>query len=416
MGINEKKLIGDICDQRIDSSDITNQKWRRIAEIVSKSKYCKSDSTQSFKDFLLSIYRKADLLDQTIQIDNAAYDYMRGLIKIFDRRGQWLRNPKYWKPVSHNSRRQFGHLLRYLFARYDLPVFMDYVWLRNDKGSYRYRDWYIHLALGYNLRHAKSKIKITKKIAHYFGTAPDHYSVDKSLWWGIVMSMGGNERLAREFLSARPADITENQEFWKSFIKFLIDNPMIDRRQISPLVDFINVQKFNPVEIFEDGRIKQLPPPQPNFSLRNRNPNTLLNLVGRWHRSLKKINNQELIVFKESEFRGYSSAKSKEHEQYWKIFQLRTNFELIKEGGELGHCVASYVPSCTRGSTSIWSLTQMTGKTEKKVLTIEVNNSGVIVECRGRFNRYPTKGEFDIVRFWAKREGLGVSGWIEVEQ
>ncbi len=417
MGTNYKKLITDVCEERLSEEDIFNLNWRwkNVVETINSSNYLKINSNDGLAEFLTFIYKKGDLLENTIQIDNKEYLYIQGLVRIFERNRQWLRSFSNWKPNSHNKRKQFSHFLRHLFGKYEIPAFMDNVWFRNDPGSYRYRDWYVNLTRGESLRKQKSKILVTKKIAHYFGTAPPEYSVEEALWWGIVMSLGGNERIAIEFNAANPSQSYENQEFWKGFIRYIIANPMIDKSQIGPIIDFINFQKFDDHETYENDSIVTHPPPQPNFSLNNRNPNTLLRLVREWHRHTSQIKFDDFIRFDSSAIKPYFSPKLKDAKTTFSIRQITNNFELYKEGEVLGHCVGSYVSSCRNNHCTIWSLTQHDAGKKKKLVTIEVDSKKEIVEARGKFNRYPKDKEFAIIKKWAAQEDLQISRWLYMD-
>lgn len=414
MATNYKKLFADICNDNLSEKDLSKLtlKWKNIIELIHNSRYLTINSTKGLQEFLTHVYKKGNFLDATIHIKRNEYLYAQGLIKVFERNKQWIRKVEDWKPKSHNKRKQFSHLLRHLFGKYEVPLFMDHVWFRNDQGSYRYRDWYVNLIRGESLRKQKSKIKVTKKIAHYFGQAPENYSVEEALWWGIIHSLGGNVRIVREFNAARPSKIYESQEFWKRFITFMINNPMIDRSQIGPIIDFINYQKFDEQESYENDTVVMLPPPQPHFSFNNRNPNTLLNLVSAWHRGTSSIDHGSLIHFRRSKIKPYLSVKT--HGNYYNhsIKQLTNNFQLFKEGEELSHCVGSYVNSCRKNLCSIWSLTQHSADDDKKLITIEVDSDNEIVQMRGKYNRFPTDTELAIIKKWVNLENLYISDWI----
>jgi hypothetical protein len=414
MATNYKKLFADICNDNLSEKDISKLtlKWKNIIELIQYSRYLKINSTKNLQEFLTLVFKRGNFLDSTIQIKRNDYLFTQGLIKVFERNKQWIRKVEEWKPKSHNKRKQFSHLLRHLFGKYEVPLFMDHVWFRNDQGSYRYRDWYVNLIRGESLRKQKSKVKVTKKIAHYFGTAPENYSVEEALWWGIIHSLGGNVRIVREFNSARPAKIYEAQEFWKRFISFIINNPMIDKSQIGPIIDFINYQRFDEQETYENEVLVMLPPPQPNFSFNNRNPNTLLALVSTWHRGTSSNKHGDLIHFSHSKIKPYLSIKTNGNFYNHSIKQLTNNFELFKEGKELGHCVGSYVNSCRKNHCTIWSLTQHDAHDYKKLVTIEVDSDNQIVEMRGKHNRYPTDGEMAMIQKWVILENLYISEWV----
>jgi len=49
----------------------------------------------------------------------------------------------------------------------------------------------------------------------------------------------------------------------------------------------------------------------------------------------------------------------------------------------------------------------------EKRQTIAVNRQKIIVESRGKYNRYPDQQEFEILQRWAAREGLHVGRSVQ---
>ena len=107
----------------------------------------------------------------------ALSDHVRKLeetygVRLFERRGQWLRPLDTWQPRTKNRDRQFAALARHLLARWPVPAFMDSVWFRHDAGSHRYRDWFVLIGTGGNIRHASPPIQLTRKAVHPFTLLP----------------------------------------------------------------------------------------------------------------------------------------------------------------------------------------------------------------------------------------------------
>lgn len=410
MGLNYKKLIRSIVDHKLEESEMPDFRWRAIHGIIRKSKYLKKHGVAGLAEFLIYMQKKSNFLEHTLTINKTEHYYVSGLIKIFERNRQWKRDYQKWKPVSYNKNKQFRALVLHLFGTYQVPKFMDTVWFRRDNGSYKYREWYIRLSKGESLRKQKFKIPITKKMAHFFGMAPEDYKVEQAVTWAVVLSEGGDKRLVNEFILANPSNFYEDLTFWKSFIKFLVSNPMIDKHQIGPIIDFINYQKFNNSDAFGGGEVITLPPPQPNFSMNNRNPKTLLNLVDGWHGNIKKIGIRQLLKFDISSIGDYSKTTS--DDTSIQIKQLTSNFALYDEGEQLRHCVGSYAYSCFAGNCTIWSFSKIKDGKLKKLLTIALNREGVISEIRGACNRFPTKVELNHIQRWAILEKLVISEWV----
>jgi hypothetical protein len=100
----------------------------------------------------------------------------------------------------------------------------------------------------------------------------------------------------------------------------------------------------------------------------------------------------------------------------WSISELLSSNELIAEGRQQNHCVATYTRSCYSGSTSIWTMdvqmgVQGDGGREKK-LTIELHKpSKTIRQIRGLRNRLATPAEMDIIARWAAKEQFSITNY-----
>ena len=293
---------------------------------------------------------------------------------------------------------------------------MDSVWFKSDKQANVHRKWFIHMGLGFNIRSVVTQIKMTKKIAHYFVEAPDDFTVNEAIRWGQVHALGGDRRLTESLLGSIIGCSFKNHDFWTSVIRYFIENPFIERKNVGPIIDYINHQKFIHQEIMiGPGIVEEREPPQPNFSMRRRNPNTLLNLVSQWHDGLKKSNHAKHMYFKKSGISEYMVKKQKgDNKKTWRIYELLSGEELIKEGTVMHHCIATYASSCMSGKCSIWSMIYNDDLGKKKLLTIEVNKQGMINECRGKHNRWPTTKEFSIMKDWANKEKLRINKYIQI--
>lgn len=100
--------------------------------------------------------------------------HARGVIQLARDAANWIRPLEQWRPRSHNPNRQFSSLARHLWAVYGVPVFMDVAWLQ---GTVVQQQWFRHIGAGKNIRTAQGiPISLTKRMAHCFLEAPDHYS------------------------------------------------------------------------------------------------------------------------------------------------------------------------------------------------------------------------------------------------
>jgi hypothetical protein len=411
---NPKLFIQSVCRSDLTSDEIDRPNYKRTAAEIEASDESQ-ETRQSLLGMLLALIKYNDLIFGSVP-GREDVPFVRGLIKLHDRRALWLRPLDQWKPKSKNPVRQFGELTHHLFDKFDdVPSFLEAVWLRNDRPSWRYRDWYVHLGLGHNLRTAKSPIKMTKKMAHEFLRAPHDYTVEQAVRWGQLRTLGAGQNTINALVATRLGRSFASEEFWFTVLRFIAENPMLDPRQTGPLVDYLQNQRFEPTEVeVAPGQWRQEPPPQPGLSMRGRTVDTLLRQVVAWHKSLGRLGRLSGEVYAKAEFDGIALERSSRGQSSrWVIRQLRSAKDLQIESEVLRHCVASYHWSCARGDCTIWSLSMSSdGKSFERCQTIEVNKSGTIVQCRGLANRDPSSEELSIINAWAREASIQISSYL----
>ena len=151
-------------------------------------------------------------------------------------------------------------------------------------------------------------------------------------------------------------------------------------------------------------------PRQPNLSMKGRSPESLLEHVVRWHRDLAKNSGQKIRIWNTiniQPFRMTEGTVGDPNFKIWTIRELITQQSLFIEGRKLKHCVASYVSSCAKGQSSIWSMELEQSSVVEKRVTIEVNPGTChIVQIRGKLNRHPNQQELNIIRRWTTEAKL----------
>jgi hypothetical protein len=295
---------------------------------------------------------------------------------------------------------------------------MDSVWFQGTcSDALRRQRWFRHIGVGKNIRTADVPIPLTKRMAHHFLEAPSDSSVEQALRWGQVIGLGGEARLAKAILATRLADDFEHNEFWTSVIRFFIQHPMLDPAQIGPIIDYLHHQRFVEREEFvAPGVIQRQPPPQPNLSMKGRDPVSLLRQVERWHRQLAYESVDSRMEWPTSGIGNFDWVEGTEGSpslRRWKIHELLSSKQLVAEGRAMRHCVASYAGSCARRATSIWSLKLENHEGTLRVLTVEVDlRSKLICQARGKHNRVPDTKSKDVLRRWAAKEGLRLAAYV----
>jgi hypothetical protein len=360
----------------------------------------------SDRDGLLAMLR---LIESKSKLLKSAV-HARGVVALCEHAAEWVRPLDEWSPASHNPNRQFSSLARHLWATYDVPAFMDKAW---TQGTALQQGWFKHIGAGENILTADGvPIPLTRKMAHHFMEAPAAHSIEAAFRWGQTTALGGDRRLADAVCETRLARDFRDDAFWLSVLRFFIRNPMLDPAQISPIVDYLWNQRYEPRVVFvERGVARELGPEQPNLAMRGRSVTSLLRAVNEWHRRLGRETSGGRLQWQKSAFRDFEFVEGTEQSQnmkVWRIRELLSSQELIAEGRRMCHCVASYANSCYKRLCSIWSMDVETDEGTEPLVTVELNlQRKEICQVRGKRNRLPTDKENDILRRWALQEKLG---------
>ncbi|MFH2045414.1 MAG: PcfJ domain-containing protein [Pseudomonadota bacterium] len=390
-------LQGNITDQKLDTEFARaiykgSKEFKNVSQLI---------------EILTFLEEKSKLLKDIRHI--------QGAIELSKKSEQWIRPYANWQAPSHNPDKQFSSFARHLLANYPIPRFMDNAWL---KGNELHQKWFIHIGAGKNIRSAENlPIPLTKKIAHYFLLAPENYAIEAAMRWGQIHALAGDKRIVEALLESRIIDDFRDNDFWSSVFRFFIKNPMLDTIHINPIIDYIWNQKYeNRVVFVERGVAEEVGPEQPNFSMRGRTVNSLLRQVDDWHRQLGKEIKSGNLQWKKSLFHDFQfieGSEKKKNMKIWIIKELLSSKELVVEGRQQRHCVATYAHSCHNGKCSIWTMDVQTEEGIEKLLTIELNHpEKIIKQVRGKKNRIPTDKEIEILKRWSVKEHLDVAGYI----
>jgi hypothetical protein len=338
-----------------------------------------------------------------------------GLVALALYHSDWLRSVETWVPTQQNCYPQFASLAQHLFARFPVPACMTSVWFDLPLGErLPQHTWYKHLGLGQNIRTASLPMQLTRTMAHLFHQAPHHFSAVAALRWAQVRGMGGNEALARAVVGTRLGKILENEVFWETVLQFFVNQPSLDLAQVGPIVDFLQHQRFEWRDgVSPTGALGKQPPPQPDFTMRGRTTASLGRLVREWHRQLGQESQQPSIAWQRSainEFQMVEGSEELGNVRIWTVSELLNSRALFLEGQSMRHCVATYVKSCIRRQTSIWSMQIEHQRGRHRVLTIEVDLlKRTICQARKKANQRPHEKEIAVMERWAKEQGLKVS-------
>jgi hypothetical protein len=254
-------------------------------------------------------------------------------------------------------------------------------------------------------------------MAHEFLGAPDHYSIEGALRWGQIHALGGDQRLADALQGTKLTEDFQDNDFALSVLRFCIRNPLLDTRYVSPILDYVwNHRYENQIVFVQRGVAREIGPAQPNFSMRGRTVNALLRQVEAWHGQLAREAKRLDLQWKRSEYQDLEFVEGTEKSRnmrLWRVRELLSSRELLVEGRQQSHCVATFARSCYEGKRSIWTMDVVTSEGEEKCLTVEVDMAKkIVVQARGRRNRYPTDKEREVLRRWASHNELQIATYV----
>ncbi len=323
--------------------------------------------------------------------ENHANQYLYAFKKINDMRDFWIRDLDTWKCKSHNQTRQFSSLVRHLFAKYDIPLFMDSVWFMREN----WFEWFIEVGQGVNIRkvHDFPIKNYTKRMAHIMMNSPKKFTIQEAIRWGELCALNGDIKLFNALKGFngyfdRLSNISI-PEYDRQIIQWFINQHMLDYTQVAPLMDFI--YRLYRRQIYINGeRIE-------NFSLKGRDANRMIYLMNIWHNDLAKIKQNKYDEWDSHKIDWKYQLGKNENTRYWVFQEITNSKKLQKEGHIMKHCVYSYCSSCVSGNSGIFNLS-CNGESK---LTIEVRfPEKNVCQIRGKCNRNPTDDEIRIINRW----------------
>lgn len=264
------------------------------------------------------------------------------------------------------------------------------------EGNYKMNDiefeWFMDVLEGKNLIYSKNlPFKLTKKIAHEFS----NLNFDKPLRIkdGLIFAALKHNQIDEEFSMAvlRKLKYLNNTDFWIETLSVLYKKGL-HLNKLNEFVDFIVYKVFRceeKVDFYAIGLKK------------------LQKDVDDWHyRVFNSIPfKNEYTEFKKSSIEPFDYQFE---DADYLIVQLLNTEELVEEGLQLEHCVATYNSLCVKNYLSIYSLRK---KNEQDVfeslITIEVNNEE-ITQLRGFKNRKCDAIEKLILKEWANKNQLKI--------
>lgn len=344
-----------------------------------------ANTRAKFKDMLVHLSKSTFLLsgEETIQ---AVYNMFRF-------HSYWERDVLSWMPESKRRAEQLKELAFYLFCKYEVPEFMYKAF--HEQTNMLFIKWFIHLGSGRKARELDDMpIAFTQKMAHYFLQAPSNFNIPEALRWAQVKGLMGDDKLAKRIAySWLGTKEYEDEEFWETFIRILVNAGMFDHDGLTELIDYVRQTKA----INEE------------YSLKGRTLRSLFRQSEEWH------NHQfELRGIKFWELSGLKGYDKKRDQELITMEELTGSKLLADEGRIMKHCVASYVQKCVSERTAIFSMRKYAaGLLYEVMATIEVDLSWRrIVQAKARMNRRISDEAMKHLVRWADINHLSISPYL----
>ncbi|MYI99650.1 MAG: hypothetical protein F4104_08535, partial [Gemmatimonadetes bacterium] len=291
---HRKDLLKRIAAGEVDDRELTSPVLLRVRHLFQNAPL-DPKARSAFLTLLLHVERQGRLFHLKPVVPQygpqPANNYVDGLASLAAWHDRWIRKVESWKPDSHNGRRQFGALARHLLAEYDVPACMDTAFFAGmDSEANTRQDWFVHVGTGQNIRKAAIPLRFTKRMAHAFiVSAPTGYTVDAALRWAQVIGMGGDDLLAEAVCDSMLGERFEEGPFWETVLHFFVNHPMLDVAHVGPIVDYVHHRRTVAQERRDpDGSVRLIDPPEPDFTMKGRTPESMLRRVDAWHRGLNR--------------------------------------------------------------------------------------------------------------------------------
>jgi hypothetical protein len=363
------------------------------------------------------VFRTAPLQAFTVyhrrELPQDIYRQLGGLAALGQRSDAWVRELADWAFDLSSPLPALAQLARRLLVKWEMPAFMDTVWLNDGWIWKEFHDWYVHIGAGGSPRMAGAPIAMSKQQIEFFAEIPAAWSLPEHVWriraYLEARGLGAGQEQARELGLSNLGDsrlnelVAERRAFWLSVLRFLIRHPEFPLRQINQLTDFLAAQKFGPHAA------------APGMSMKGRSAIGLLREMLIWQDAVAR-GAAFRGVFKPSGRKGFETDAA-DGASVWTISELLSSREVLQEGLAMRHCVANYIGHCAMGRTSIWSLKRVNraGQAMRK-LTLEVDINGQIAQARGLANRWPTVEEKEVLRRWAQAEALSIAKTLDARR
>lgn len=297
-----------------------------------------------------------------------------------------------WTKDNLTADGQLASMIRHLFAKYEVPKFMEHVFAENSK---IHMHWYIQLGRGDSAQSLCAlPVVFTKKMAHAFRETPASLTIEQALRRAQGKGFGATAQIADAITWANVIEEITNRDFRANAIRFAAHN--------AGTAGFGEVQT-----VFE--YLADIYRENPAYSLKGRTWASVSRAAAEHLR--EKAKRQAAENSTDWAAAPVGNYEAVEGNSTYRIVQLLTGEELYEEGREMSHCVAEYDYDCMEGSKAIFSLRKYTRdvKGYDTLATLEVFVAGKeLIQAKAKFNEYISAEAEIHVLAWVAQENLTV--------
>ena len=331
----------------------------------------------------------------------------------------WIRAPEDWHaPDDASVQVVMRSLLEHVFVRYAVPHFLYHAWMVRGDLRWRERDWFVQLAQGASWRDLQGLPRtISRRALHECAKAPSDVSIAQGLRWGQVLACGGSVLLANAVVSSRMAHDMTHDAWWSRLIEKFSSAGETSARHFGLVADLF-VEMFHREQHEKVDRLLVLPMKELRIYAwkywRDAAAALALHLPEWQQRSVTHPSCRQQLSSVMRQCWHPMIPHSLQRSYMVKLGalslrELTSAAELIAEGREMRHCVATRAAVCLHKSSSVFSLTIHRADEEER-LTLEVcRKTRKVIEIRGRYNRQPSAQAWSALEQWANDSGCFVA-------
>lgn len=301
---------------------------------------------------------------------------------------QMIRDVENWKCNSLDKEEQLRSLIKYSFAMYQTPVFLENTFFEVDK---KYMLWYIQLGKGKSVKElSQMPIHLTSKMAHLFKYAPDIFKPNQALRYAQAIGFGASLKTAKVIVFSQLSMINESEEkFWSNVVQFFAKETDINTKRLEKILEFLEFK-------YRENK---------DFSMKGRTLKALELQADQWQRTVYIEEIGEVLNWPTSGIKPFYKEEIERGKiVVYKTVELLNSIELYDEGIAMHHCVAEYDIDCKDGLSTIFSLRkEIEGEPAKRLATIEVGlDEKQILEAKAKYNEEPSDKSFELMDLWIK--------------